>query len=272
MSISHFFQTHPVFRFEEFVQFMKEQGIERQASYRQQLSYHHKVGNLIHIRRYLYAVKPSSVLEEEYWVDPYLIAGKATQDAVIGYHSALEIYNLAYTTFEDLVFLTTQPSKPFIYHGQRFHGARPPKALLDNNKSDFGIRIIIREGVNIKITSLERTLVDILDRPDLSGGWEEVYRSFEHITQFDIGKVIEYALLLNNATTIAKVGFFLENFPKYLAVEQGAIDKLLPYIPKKPHYLERGCRTPGKYVQKWNLIVPLQIIEQRWDEPYATDV
>jgi len=272
MNVSHFFDTHPVFRNEEFSQFMKEQGRHRQASCRQQLSYHHKVGHLIHIRRHLYAVKPSSIPQDEYWIDPYLIAGKATQDAVIGYHSALEIYNLAYTTFEELTFLTIQPSQPFAYQGQRFHGTHPPKALLDNNQSNFGIDIIKRGGVNIKITSLERTLVDILDRPDLSGGWEEICRSFEHVTQFDAGKLVEYALLLNNATTIAKVGFFLEQLPEYLAVPQKFINQLLPHIPKQTRYLERERKTPGKHIEKWSLIIPLQIIEQRWEESHVADV
>ena len=56
--VTPFFETHPIFRFEEFAQFMQAQGTERIASWRQQLSYHRKAGNLIHIRKSLYAVKP----------------------------------------------------------------------------------------------------------------------------------------------------------------------------------------------------------------------
>lgn len=63
-------------------------------------------------------------------------------------------------------------------------------------------------GVDLRVTSLERTLVDVLDRPDLSGSWEEIWRSLESIEFFDLDQVITYALLLGNATTAAKVGFF----------------------------------------------------------------
>ena len=44
--------------------------------------------------------------------------------------------------------------------------------------------------MTIKITSLERSIVDILDRPDLGGGWEEVWRSLDNVTLFDVNKII----------------------------------------------------------------------------------
>jgi hypothetical protein len=45
-------------------------------------------------------------------------------------------------------------------------------------------------------------LVDVLDRPDLSGGWEEIWRSLETIEYFDLDEIVAYARLLDNATTI----------------------------------------------------------------------
>lgn len=41
-----------------------------------------------------------------------------------------------------------------------------------------------RSGVNIKVTSLARTIVDVLDRIDLAGGWEEVWRVLDTVTVF----------------------------------------------------------------------------------------
>lgn len=62
---------------------MIAQGTARSQSLRQQLSYHHKAGHLIHIRKFLYAVKP--MISQEHWIDPYLIASRATADAIIAY-------------------------------------------------------------------------------------------------------------------------------------------------------------------------------------------
>ncbi|OGA43455.1 MAG: hypothetical protein A3G24_12650 [Betaproteobacteria bacterium RIFCSPLOWO2_12_FULL_62_13] len=62
----------------------------------------------------------------------------------------------------------------------------------------------------MRATTLERTLVDVFARPDLAGGWEEIWRSLETVEFFDLDVVVQYVLLLENATTAAKVGFFLE--------------------------------------------------------------
>jgi predicted transcriptional regulator of viral defense system len=106
MKLKSFFEVHPVFRYEEFSEFMTTQGTPRPASWRQQLSYHQKTGHLIHIRKFLYAVKP--MISQEHWVDPYLIASRATADAIIAYHTALELHGIAYTTFNEFTFLSNR--------------------------------------------------------------------------------------------------------------------------------------------------------------------
>jgi len=270
MKIKQFFDSHPVFRYEEFAEYMQQQGIKRPASWRQQLNYHHKVGNLIHIRRFLYAVKPTPINENDFWIDPYLVAGKATTNAILSYHTALELHGLAYTTFQELTFFSSKSVKTFAFQAQQFRSITIPKSLVRQNRLEF--EEIIRQGISIKVTGLERTIVDILDRPDLGGGWEEVWRSLDHLVHFDPKKLVDYALLLNNATTIAKVGFFLEQLPPHLAIDPSYIEKLLLHRPKQPHYMERDQRGEGKYYEKWRLIVPLQIVERKWEEPNVGDV
>ena len=61
----------------------------------------------------------------------------------------------------------------------------------------------------VSVTGLERTFVDVLNRPDLTGSWEEIWRSLESVEFFDLDKVAVYVDLFGNATTAAKVGFFL---------------------------------------------------------------
>ncbi len=272
MKLKPFFEAHPVFRYEEFAAYMRSHGITRPASCRQQLSYHHKAGNLIHIRKFLYAVKPVSMKEEDYWIDPYLIAAKASSNGILAYHTALELLGLAYASFDEMTFLVDSPSHVFSYAGQRFRPVIFPKALLNQHSSEFGVETIKRQGIEIKLTGVERTIVDVLDRPDLGGGWEEVWRSLDNVIQIDVDKLIEYTLLLNNATVVSKVGYFLEQRPPHLMVDQAYIQRLLPYIPKQPLYMNRNRREKGKYVEKWKLIVPFEIIERQWEEPYVEDI
>ena len=123
-----------------------------------------------------------------------------------------------------------------------------------------------RYGMDIRVTSLERTLVDVLNRPDLSGGWEEIWRSLESVEFFDIDKVIEYALLLQNGTTTAKVGFFLEQHRKQLMVDGKHLQLLQSHCPRQPRYLERDKRSGGRLISRWNLVVPIELIERTWAE------
>lgn len=269
MKIKLFFETHPVFRYEEFSAFMISAGITRSASWRQQLSYHQKAGHLIHIRKLLYAVKP--MLSKEQWIDPYLIASKATTDAIIAYHTALELHGVAYTTFNEFTFLVSRQISSFDYENQHFRVVMQPKALLQGNHINYGVEVTHRSGLSIKLTCLERTIVDVLDRPDLGGGWEEIWRSLDNVTQLNTERLIEYALLLNNATTIAKVGYFLEQRPSYFSLEQRHLEKLLTHIPKQPHYMSRDSGE-GKYIEKWQLIVPLTIINRAWEEPDVENI
>jgi len=269
MKLKVFFETHPIFRYEEFLAFMIAAGASRPSSWRQQLSYHQKAGHLIHIRKRLYAVKP--MVSQEQWVDPYLIASRATADAIIAYHTALELHGIAYTTFNEFTFLTNRQASPFDYEGQHFRTVIQPKALLNSGHTDFGVDIIQRGGLSIKLTCLERTIVDVLDRPYLGGGWEEIWRSLDNVTQLDTARFIEYALLLNNATTIAKVGYFLEQRPSHFILEKTHLEKLLIHIPKQPHYMSRESGA-GKYIEKWQLIVPLAIINRTWEEPDVENI
>ena len=87
------------------------------------------------------------------------------------------------------------------------------------------------------------------------------------ITALRLDKLIEYVLLLDNATTVAKVGFFLEQHREQFSVTEDQLKKLESKVPAHKHYLERSKRTPGKLIKRWNLIIPEKILSQQWEEP-----
>ncbi len=161
---------------------------------------------------------------------------------------------------------------PFTYAAQRFRAVSQPKVLIDTGYIDYGVEEKKHGGMTIKLTNLERSIVDVLDRPDLGGGWEEIWRSLDNIVQLDVDKIVEYVLLLKNATTIAKVGYFLDQRPTYLAVDPKYIQRLQEHISKQPHYMSRDRQREGKYIEKWHLIVPLEIINRTWEEPDVENI
>jgi predicted transcriptional regulator of viral defense system len=110
---------------------------------------------------------------------------------------------------------------------------------------------------------MERTLVDVLDRPDLAGGLEEVWRSLSSVPLFDLNVVVNYVRLCGQATLAAKVGFFLERRQAALGVPRTVLERLRRMRPKQPHYLDR--KRGGRMAPGWNLMVPAPVLAGEWE-------
>lgn len=264
--LNEFFSRHSVFTLEELNQFLEAKGSVNPSTRSSLLTYYKNQGRLIQVRRGLFAVVPPGSTPGAFPVDPYLLAGKMTNDAVLAYHTALEFYGKAYSTYERFYYVSEKKSLTVTFRTLEFRCVLVPKALLAKSKKDFAVNQAERAGLPIKVTSLERTLVDMLDRPNLGGNWEEIWRSLETVEFFNLDKVVEYALLLGNATTIAKVGFFLDQHRETLMVEEVHLQTLRNSKPRKAHYMTRLGKTPGRFVADWNLIVPREILERSWAE------
>jgi predicted transcriptional regulator of viral defense system len=266
LKLANFFSNNPVFTMEEFEKFMVEKGSGNRWTRKALLAHHRKQGRILQIRRGLYAVVPPGAAPHKSPLDPYMIAAKMTKDAVLAYHTALELHGKAYSNYEQFFFLTKRKSLPLTFRSYQFRCVLFPKTLRVKQQENFGVKLGERAGLSVRVTSLERTLVDVLDRPDLGGGWEEIWRSLESVEFFDLDQVLEYALLLENATTVAKVGFFLDQHRETLMVEEAHLEPLHKLRPKKPHYMERSHRRHGRLVKDWNLVVPPEVLEKTWAE------
>ncbi|MCC7408601.1 MAG: type IV toxin-antitoxin system AbiEi family antitoxin domain-containing protein [Phycisphaeraceae bacterium] len=228
------------------------------------LSYHLRQGRLLRVRRGLYAVVAPGTNPQTAPVDPYLVAAKSAEDSVLAYHTALEVHGKAHSVFERFFFQSNKLVRTTTFRSYRFECVTFPKTLREAGQQHFATKTLERSGVELRVASLERTLVDLLDRPDLSGGWEEIWRSLESVEYFDLDVVLAYAKLLGNRTTAAKVGYYLQQHAAALMVEDRHLDPLRRLRPQQPHYLERG--KSGKLVRDWNLVVPPSLAGRSWEE------
>ena len=264
--LNTFLSQHDVFTLEELDHFLEEKGSGKSSTRKALLTYYRKQGRIVPVRRGLYAVVPFGSSPDSCSVDMYLVAAKMTGDAVLGYHTALEFHGKAYSIYTRLHYLTARRSLPVKFRSYEIRGVPVPQSLRAKCKEMFGVTRHKRSGVELRVTSLERTLVDVLDRPELTGSWEEIWRSLESVEFFDVEQVVEYVLLLENATTAAKVGFFLEQHKEALIVDDVHLQPLRKLRPRRPHYLIRGKRKGGRWVKEWNLMVPDEILNQSWGE------
>lgn len=270
--LQDFFSRHPVFTLEEVINFLQERAsAEANIDTRKALlRYHQEQGHIVRIRRGLYASVQTGFDAKGFPVDPFLITSKLAIDAVLAYHTALDFWGLSYSVWHQFTYVTNHPRcRSVAFQNSTFRAVRQPPALSSTNNAMFDVKTEERQGLNVRVTSQERTLVDVLARPDLAGGWEEIWRSLELANYFDISKIVQYALLLQNATTIAKVGFFLQQHQEQFSVKDNQLAELKSFIPVKPHYGERSQGVQNKFLPEWNLIMPLQVVERSWEETYG---
>ncbi|MDD2348299.1 MAG: transcriptional regulator, partial [Kiritimatiellae bacterium] len=81
---------------------------------------------------------------------------------------------------------------------------------------------------------------------------------------FYLDLVVQYVKLLDNRTTAAKGGFYLQQHTEALMVEERHLKPLRRLRPAQPHYLERG--KSGKLVSDWNIVVPPFLDEKAWED------
>lgn len=263
MYIDKFLATHPIFSTQELSDYaLKILGHSPSHSTVYNLIQHHeKRGHIIQIRRGLYYTLPREATDGVFPVDPFLVASKLASDAVLAFHSAFWIHQVAYSTSHIIYYLTRQRTRPrFQFQGNLYVPVHP-SSTLRKSKNDFGVTNIDREGVKIRVTALERTLVDVLHKPLYGGNLEEVWQSLNSISYLNIDQVIEYTKLLKNSSIAAKVGFFLESRQEQLRVSPEQLDKLRKARPKSAQYFQRKSDEPQKLITNWNLIVPKYLLE-----------
>ncbi len=267
MKYQAFFTQKPVFTIDEF----RAQGDGESFSttaLEAALAYYTKIGRIKRIRRGLYLTIPVGTSPESEQADPFLLAGKMADDAIVAYQTALALFGKSYSLQSKYYFCSHKKVSKFSFQGAEYIGIQYPKALVNLHQEGYSTQSVERSGLNIRVTSLERTFVDVLDRPKYGRSWEEVWRSLEMIEYVDLDQVVEYAFLLDNATTIAKVGWFLEQYRDALMVDEQYLQRLAERRPRKPHYLDRSHKETSRMVARWNLLVPQSLYDRSWEEPF----
>lgn len=261
MNALDFFDLHPVFTREEFFNGI---DVRRGTSTGDNLLGHHVArGRIAQVKRGLYASVPRGVDPTADVFDPYLIASRLAPDAVVALHSALQLRGYTYSVWTRHHYFTTHRRAPFSFRGATFVSVPVPRALRGGPQQ--GVVEERHAGGVVRVTTLERTLVDLFHAPRFGGGWEEVWRSLEMVPFFDLNAVVSRAIALGSALTAARVGFFLDQHRESLMVEERHLAPLRTRAPNQPRYFDTR-RASGSLVHGWNLIVPSDVRGKNWAE------
>jgi predicted transcriptional regulator of viral defense system len=110
----------------------------------------------------------------------------------------------------------------------------------------------------VKVATAERTLLDVLDRPDYSGGISDIPEIFRRaISRAKVDKILEYLPTYHSKSLVQRIGFMLDAFGYQLTAEQNQeLQKLskgnYAYLFTAGH---AGTDSHSRYNSKWRLVI-----------------
>lgn len=215
-------------------------GSEKAADW--QIKTYLKKGYIERVRRNLYVV--ISMETEQPIANRFQIASQATQDACISHHSAFEYYGYANQVFYEVYFSTCKNVRPFTYDGLQYTPLSNPSTIeiLDMNNG-------------VKVTSLERTVIDSIFYMDKIAGLEEILRCMELIPSLNEEKLLDVLEGYSKKQLYQKVGYILEFYKKDLSLSKDFFLKCISCSSSSKTYLTQEIRD-NIFHPKWLLYAP----------------
>ena len=224
-------------------------------------------GCAVRLRPDLYAVVPDGIAPDRFQPMPDLVATKLAPDATVSHHSALDFWGISYSMWFEVVYSASRPPPVTSYGAMLYRGVRFHERLIASGHQHFGAVEERYAGGMVRVTTLERTLVDLLASPDLGGSWEEIWRSMARADSIDPATVAAYCDVLGaDAALRTKVGFFLDQHRDQWGIEDSDLAPFRPSIGREPHRLDPVTTQPCRLAGSWNLTVPVHLLELSWSE------
>lgn len=189
----------------------------------------------------------------------YQIACAITETAYISHHSAFEYYGLANQVYYEIYVSSETKFNHFEYDHvtYKYVSSRMLEGVV-KAKNTTGVRI----------TNLERTVIDSIRDFNKIGGLEELLHCLEGIHFLDEMKLKRYLDLNNIQGLYQKTGYLLDHYREEMQLSKDFIDYCKGKVGKSRRYLLSEMKGDSYYNSEWDLMVPeglFQMMEQGGD-------
>lgn len=182
---------------------------------------------------------------------PFEIASKITADSFVSHHSAFEYYGMSNQVFSDINVSTTIRFNNFEFDGKTYK--------YINSKMSLGI---VSATSRIRITDLERTIIDSIKDFNKIGGLEELLRCLEMVTYVDEKKLLLYLEGYNNQFLYQKAGYILMHYQKSMKLNDKIFEKCISMKKSSIRYLYDEIKLANPiYSSKWQMYVPADLMK-----------
>ncbi len=181
-------------------------------------------GYIERIRRDLYSA--ISLETKQAIASRFLIATKLADDACVSFHNAFEYYGYANQVYYEMYVTTNSRFSPFTYEGVSYTRVSP--------RIESGVSTT---NTGIRITDLERTVIDSIYAFDKISGLEELFRCLMLVPSLRTDHLITYLDDYGLANLYQKSGFILKQFSEQMGLPESFFDYCQSKVPKAKKYL-----------------------------------
>lgn len=179
----------------------------------------------------------------------YHIACSINKTAYISHHSAFEYLGLSNQVFYEIYVSSSKRFTDFEFEGITY------KYIA--SKFDSGV-VSPKNTQGIRITSLERTVVDSIKDFEKIGGLEELLNCISSAHYLDEKQLMKYLDAYGMQFLYQKTGFILEHYKNQLHLSDDFIGHCKSKIGKSTRYL---TKESTQYRSEWKLVVPDDIFQ-----------
>ena len=173
----------------------------------------------------------------------YQIGSNLFSDAYITHHSAFEVFGYGNQVFYECYVATEKRFLDFEYDGVLYHRVecRPGTE-------------VIQQG-NIRVTSMEQTVVDSIRDFEKIAGLEEVIRCIMLIPGLDEQKILRCLARNKNGFLYQKCGYLFEKMSQEFQFSKAFFEKCEKYSSDAKRYLMKELQD-NVFHKRWKLYAP----------------
>ena len=205
-----------------------------------------KKGYILQVKRNLYVAV--NLADRQPVVNKQRIAGRITPTSYVSHHAAFEYYGCANQVSYQVEVSSDTAFATFSFDGITY-------MYIASRIADG----VITRPDGVRITDMERTVLDGIHDFEKVAGLEELLRCIELIPTVREDKLLTYLASYGKQVLYQKAGYILRHFQHALNLSDAFFSECAANIGKSTRYL--SANGGGIYNGEWRLMVPADLMK-----------
>ena len=213
------------------------------------LTSYQKKGYINQVKRNLYVT--ISMETGQAVASRYFIGSHVTEGSYLSHHSAFEYYGCANQVFYEVYVSGGKRFAPFEFDDVTFRYIAP--RISDG---------IVEKPDGVRVTDMERTVLDSLGDFEKIAGLEELLHCLELVPYLDEKNLLEHLERYGKQVLYQKTGYILSHLKKELRLSDRFFEICESKVTKSVRYLYHGVKhEPSAFDSRWQLFVPQNLMK-----------